>query len=508
MSSDSTKSGNRVRRRQTSRKLFASKSWLLMAPSVVFGLAIAVVALLLVVIPDESNRRLTYEAETYRAMQTGNLVRAKNCLDSLIQLSGDNPRQDYLYQLAMLSAQAGDEDRSIRLLQRLTLPDRPGYGPAHQNLAMLILSQPEPSAESLDEAERHIRSLLETRPNEPTYLKMLAQLEILRKRPEDALKTYGLMLDADPSMGIPMGKILQDLKRDEEAKRLLEQAVSRLKVKLDQDFDSVDTRLQMAEALLLLKQFPEAARVVQQGVTLGDPSNRLSQSMGIVLGRWAASLGNTTEDQHRKLNLLMQGLSINPTNPLLLDEFWKLTMKELGTDPDQIIKLRVMGTDPVVMDMISGLIALRQGKIDDAKKQIASAVKRSPDIAVLLNNFTTVGEFRNESNDKGVELLTILLDLNPDNTNIRENRGLIFVRQQKFQQAVDDLETVVAQNPDKRTVHQALSIAYGKLGKQDLADKHSELAQVLQRNPRAPQKKEATPAQETPATPPPDQPAP
>lgn len=469
-----------------------------MAPSLLFSLAIAIIGILLIVIPDESNRRLNYEAETYRAMQAGNLVRAKNCLDSLIQLSGDNPRQEYLYQLAMLSAQAGDQDRSIRLLQRLTLPDRPGYGPAHQNLASLILSQQQPSEESLEEAERHIRSLLETRPNEPSYLKMLAQLELLRKRPEEALKTYGLMLDADPAIGVPMGKILQDLNREDEAKRLLEQAVSRLKIKLDQNFDNVETRLQMAEALLLLKRFPESTRIVQQGITLGDPTNRLVQSLSIILGRWAASLGNTTEDQHRKLNLLMQGLSLNPTNPLLLNEFWTLTMKELGTDPDQIIKLRVMGTDPAVMDTISGLIALRQGKLDEAQKQISSAIKKSPDLSVLLNNFTTVGEFRNESNEKGLQLLTILLDINPNNTNIRENRGLIYVRQQNFEKAVEDLEKVVAQAPDKRTVHQALSLAYGKLGKKDLADKHGEIASALLRNPRANQKKESE-TTETPA---------
>lgn len=461
-----------------------------MAPSLIFVIMIAVAALLLIVIPDESNRRLSYEAETYRAMNSGNLIRARNCLDSLIQLSGDNPRQEYLYQLAKLSSLAGDQDRSFRLLQRLTLPDRPGYALAHQDLAVMMLSQVQPSEDSLNEAERHIRSLLETRPNDPGYLKLLAQLELTRKRPEDALKTYGLMLDADPSIGVPMGKILLDLKRDEEAKRLLEQAFGRLKVKLDQNFENVDTRLQMAEALLLLKQFPEAARIVQQGITLGDPSDRLSQSMGIVLGRWAASLGTSIDDLHRKLNLLMQGLSISPTNPLLLDEFWKLAMKELGTDPDQIVKLRVLGTNPAVLDTIAGLIALRQNKLDEAKKLIESAVKRSPDLAVLLNNFSTVGEFKNESGSKGVELLSILLDIIPENVNIRENRGLIYLRQEKFAQAAEDLEKVVTVAPEKRTVHQALSIAYGKLGQKEKADEHASIAEALTRNPRVAQKKE------------------
>lgn len=492
MSTDASKSGSRAKRRQTSRKLFASKSWLLMAPSLIFVILIAVAAILLIVIPDETNRRMNYEAETFRAMRSGNLIRARNCLDSLIQLSGDNPREDYLYQLAVLSAQAGDQDRSIRLLQRLTLPGKKGFAQAHQNLALMILNQPQPSEESLDEAERHIGSLLETSPNDPGYLKLLAQLQLTRKRPEDALKTYGLMLDADPSMGVPMGKILLDLKRDEEAKRLLEQALARLKIKLDQNFENVETRLQMAEALLLLKQFPEAARIVQQGITLGDPSDRLSQSMGIVLGRWAASLGTSIDDLHKKLNLLLQGLSISPTNPLLLDEFWKLAMRDLGTDPDQIVKLRVLGTNPAILDTIAGLIALRQNKMDEAKTLIESAVKRSPDLAVLLNNFSTVGEFRNESDTKGVELLSILLNIYPENVNIRENRGLIYLRQEKFAQSAEDLEKVVQVAPEKRSVHQALSIAYGKLGQKDKADEHANIAQALTRNPRLAQKKETS----------------
>lgn len=453
-----------------------------MAPSLGFLVVMIVVGILLIVIPDESNRRLSYEAETYAAMQSGNLVRARNCLDSLIQISGDNPRPEYLYQLAQLSAQAGDQDRSLRLLQRLTLPDRPGYGPAHQDLAVLLLNQQNPTEETLDEAERHIRSLLETRPNDSAFLRMLAQLELARKRPEDALKTYGLMLDADPSMGVPMGRILLELKRDEEGNRLLEQAIGRLRVKLDQNFDNIETRLQLADALLLLKRYQDAARIVQQGITLGDPSNRLVQSMAIVLARWAGSMGNSIEDQHKRLNLLMQGLSVNPTNPLLLDEFWKLTMKDLATDPDQILKLRVLGTNPAILDTISGLLSLRNGKSAEARKLIDAAVKRSPDLFVLLNNVTTIGEFRNESADKGTELLSILLEIDPEKTSIRENRGLIYVRQKKYDKAIEDLEAVVAKLPEKREIHQALSLAYEKVGNKEKSDRHRDLAETLLRS--------------------------
>ena len=70
-----------------------------MAPSLFFMGIIILVGLALIVIPDEANRRTQYEIETYRAISANNIIRARNCLENLIQISGENPKPEYLYQL-------------------------------------------------------------------------------------------------------------------------------------------------------------------------------------------------------------------------------------------------------------------------------------------------------------------------------------------------------------------------------------------------------------------------
>ncbi|MFM7129868.1 MAG: hypothetical protein ACKO0V_10985 [bacterium] len=53
---------------QANRREIVSSRWLMMAPSLVFLGIIFLIALALVAIPDEANRRTAYETETYRAM--------------------------------------------------------------------------------------------------------------------------------------------------------------------------------------------------------------------------------------------------------------------------------------------------------------------------------------------------------------------------------------------------------------------------------------------------------
>lgn len=487
--------------RKASRKMLFNKTWTLMLPSILFLSLIAIFALALIVIPDDVNRRTQYEIETYRAMNVGDYQRARNCLESLIQLSEDNPRQEYLYQLAILSQQVGDGERAFRLLQRLTLPNQPGYNPAHRNLADIFLSQNPPTTASLDEAERHIQALLTQRPDDPEYLQLLARLQLLKKQPEDALKTYGLILERDPSIGIPMAQILLTLKREDEAKTYLNRAKERLQDQLDLNFEDGNTRLKLADTNLLLKDYQQAARILQSGIALGDPNNVFRRGMCIVLAQWADSLSNSIDDLNRRMNLLIQGISLDPTNPMLLDQFWKLAIKDLGQDPNQILKLRVMGANTNVLEAMSGLQSLQSGDVEKATESFRSALKKSPDLAILLNNLSTIGELRSEKNsDISVKLLNILVEISPENANIRENRGMILIRNKQFAEGIKDLESILTDSNNLKAVHIALSDAYSELGNREKADFHKVAAEkidkpnLVQKNENAGEEKNDKPA--------------
>ena len=353
-----------------------SSRWLMMAPSLVFLVIIAIVALALIVVPDEVNRRTQYEAETYRAMSNGDFARARNCLESLIQLSEENPRPEYLYQLAILSQQMGDGERAFRLLERLTIPGKSSYAPAHLNLANAYLSQNPPTITSLAEAQRHIETLLELDKNNMDYVQLKARWQILSKRPEDALKTYESVLAQNASFAIPMAQILFELKRDDEAKRYLTASRTRIQASLDSDFENKQSRLRLADVDLMLKNYDQAARTLQNGMALGDESNQFRQALCLVLARWADSLGTGIEDLNKRMKLTIDGLSMDPTNPYLLDQFWKLTIKDLGKDPNQILRLRVLGANIAVLDAMAALQNLQNGKKEDARVQLMSVMKK------------------------------------------------------------------------------------------------------------------------------------
>lgn len=465
---------------RSSRREIVSSRWLMMAPSLVFLGIIFLIALALIAIPDEVNRRSAYEAETYRAMGNGDYARARNCLESLIQLSEENPRPEYLYQLAMLSQQTGDGERAFRLLERLTLPGKSSYAPAHLNLANLYLSQNPPTIQSLAEAQRHIEALLDLDKNNQEYVSLKARWQILSKRPEDAMKTYESVLAQNAAYAIPIAQILFELKRDDDARRYLTAARSRLQSVLDSDFDNRTVRLQLADVDSLLKNYDRAARTLQSGMALGDESNQFRKALCLVLARWADSLGNEVEDLNKRLRITVEGLTLDPTNPFLLDQFWKLTIKDLGKDPDQILRLRVLGANIAVLDAMAALQKLQTGQKDDARAQLVQVLKKSPDMAVLLNNLSTIGELQNKDKSTfSIDLLSIMHVILPDNMNILENRGLIFVRQEKYAEGLKDLEQALPNSLNKMSIHLALSQAYDKLGNQEKADEHRRIAEQL-----------------------------
>jgi tetratricopeptide (TPR) repeat protein len=457
-----------------------SSRWLMMAPSLVFLGIIAVVALALIAIPDEVNRRSQYEAETYRAMSNGDFARARNCLESLIQISEENPRPEYLYQLALLSQQMGDGERAFRLLERLTIPGKSSYAPAHLNLANAYLSQNPQTITSLAEAQRHIEALLELDKNSMEYVQLKARWQLLSKRPDDALKTYESVLAQNASFAIPMAQILFEQKRDEEANRYLTASRSRIQAALDADYENRQARMRLADVDLMLKNYEQSARTLQNGMALGDESNQFRQALCLVLAKWSDSLGVSIEDLNKRMKLTIDGLTLDPTNPYLLDQFWKLTIKDLGKDPNQILRLRVLGANIAVLDAMAALQNLHNGKKEDARIQLAAVLKRSPDLAVLLNNLSTIGELQNKDKSTfSIDLLTMMHEILPDNKNILENRGMIYVRQAKYAEGLKDLEIALPGSSNKVAIHMALSESYDKLGNKEKADEHRKIAERL-----------------------------
>ncbi|MBE9191979.1 tetratricopeptide repeat protein [Gloeocapsopsis crepidinum LEGE 06123] len=89
----------------------------------------------------------------------------------------------------------------------------------------------------------------------------------------------------------------------------------------------------------------------------------------------------------------------------------------------------------------------RQGETSEAWDAYQQVLAQEPNNQLALQSVGTLGGFRPEWQARGIEALTTLLSLNPNDTEARAQRALLYGYQGRFAEALADYQTVLANNP-------------------------------------------------------------
>lgn len=89
----------------------------------------------------------------------------------------------------------------------------------------------------------------------------------------------------------------------------------------------------------------------------------------------------------------------------------------------------------------------RQGLISEAWQTYQNVLAQDPNNQLALKAVGLLGTYRSEWQVRGIEALTTLLNLNPNDTEARGFRGLLYNYQQQFAEAVADYQIVLQTNP-------------------------------------------------------------
>ncbi|PPS41471.1 tetratricopeptide repeat protein [Chroococcidiopsis sp. TS-821] len=89
----------------------------------------------------------------------------------------------------------------------------------------------------------------------------------------------------------------------------------------------------------------------------------------------------------------------------------------------------------------------RQGEISDAWDTYQQVLAQEPNNQLALKSVGLLGSYRPEWQVSGIEALTTLLSLNPNDTEARAQRALLYGYQGRFAEALADYQTVLANNP-------------------------------------------------------------
>jgi Flp pilus assembly protein TadD len=127
-----------------------------------------------------------------------------------------------------------------------------------------------------------------------------------------------------------------------------------------------------------------------------------------------------------------------------------------------------------------GLYYSMQGRLEDARRELSSALALAPGNTELHNNLGVVYR-KLGAYDLAVGEYTTVLKLAPDDAMARYNLGNLYLSQGRFPEAIREYETAVKLIPDYDEVHNNLGIAYQKSGR--INDAIREFSRALQINP-------------------------
>ncbi len=399
----------------------------------------------------------------------------------------DGERDETLARLAVTAQRLGDEDRVMVLLDRLAPLERPVHGPAHLWKAQLLLLRPL-DFETLVLAETQLLHALRADPNTPETHALLGRIYMMLGQSEDAVEHLTAAVKDLPQYTLTLARACTLTGEIEKAERYGTAAQTMYREATEDDPTNVEHRIQWAEATTFLEQFPEAVRILQQGIALSD-DHRCRQALAAVCVAWSDALERQdVVDRSRQFRLLAEGLKANPHEPALFHRILlvlrQAEQQTAGTARDFLHSMLVNGEATALVHLLLATDAGDRGEDQAAIHHLELAWELDPSMTVAANNLAWHLARQDPPDlEAALSLVDALAERWPDVGHFRDTRGQIYAKMGRWKEALVDLEAALPELVDYRPLHVTIAQVYSELGMEELAAKHRETAESLPDRP-------------------------
>jgi tetratricopeptide (TPR) repeat protein len=495
--------------------LFWCEAWCFTRPrrALLLSLPAVLVSAGVIAVPIvQSTRSEEVLAATYReaaedALKRRDMGAAEVYVPKLVQL--DPTSSETRFAMARWVEQKGDHVRAQQLLAELAPDDASGYPAALFGRAQQMLRQ----TRTFDRAAReslvhHLRESLKWSEGRETASMLLADICAAQQQFREAAAHLEPLVSRRPELHLKLAKLYATMGDQTRARHEIREAAGCFREHLDQDASDVRARLLLAQSQAMLGDFAsaesgllECLREVEGGGDLrsavaagsGDPRRTVEEvacgEAGVVC-RALSQLYVAMYDQHRQsdqkeigvqLDLLQKSLRFGPNDPETLTRLAALAVnseQDSSLARDLLQDALARGQTPATVHLILGTHAAVNSRWKEARLHLEQAQRMNARTPALLNNLAWVLA-HDEPADLGqaVRLADAAVELAPDHPEIRQTRGTILVRLERWEEAVTDLELAIGKLTDRPHLHELLAQAYSHLGDDDLAGKHRQLAQ-------------------------------
>lgn len=459
-----------------------SRPYASLAPASLF-VAVAMAVLFGVIYQREAykvwGRTAKYRQVVDASLASRDFKTAGVALGTLIDLDPEDVT--YRYQFATVQEGIGNQENANEWIRRLAF--KKSYGPAALKLLQrdYDLSKFDKWTDAQKEEYRTLATIATKNLSGNDLLAaktLLAQYLLGTGAYQEALRYYAELAERKPEFALTTA-ILSNQFGDQKQKAFFgEQAIRFYEEKLRDAGSNVPLRLELAKALMLMQREEAAAQTLEAGYQITKDES-LRVAAGEALALWSIRLGEEGTDANtliRRLKLVESALLLAPNNGAVIEATVNLVLECRKNENQEIRLVRaalLKGISPIGAHFIQGTLALFDGNFDEAKTHLEIASKHGAQMPGILNNLAVAMAGMPDANlEQALELSNAALKQLPNHPYIRETRGQILIKLERWEAAIADLEVSLAATELHPQIYPSLAKAYRALGNESLAKEY------------------------------------
>lgn len=472
----------------------ASRRWrkiLPAAPAVVVALSITGTCLWTYSRPADLQPR--YLQALTGAVDQDETESAQRYANKLVSLgAGERPEVQWIGTL--IDIRQGRLQQAQTSLEQLAPSQSTGYPYAHLYVAKRLAAGSDIDNETAELLKHHLHAASTIPAEQPWIANLLSQIYLAQDDFNSATQQLKQIVSRQPATWMVIAKIKQQQGETDAAKKAFASAAEHFAENVSNDPSDDSSRIMLAQATLQTEGFRAAETILLTGLRRNPEAETMRAALASLYLHQADTLrqsetnnGSTTA---AALQLIERALKLAPNHPVAMQRLLGF-LDDSGfakEQADQILgELLASGNATATAHLLLATRAMLTGDDDTARLHMELGYKKDPNLPVLLNNLAWLVA-RQEQPDLeealGYAEKAIML-IGTDTAGverIRDTRGHILIKMQRWQAAIDDLESAlpVLNDRAKLATHQALATAYRALGQAEIAAAHDKQVAALE----------------------------
>lgn len=430
--------------------------------------------------PSGTYRRLMVEAAEAENFDTARLLG-----DAALSR---NPRSvDLVFDRAVVEERAGDLEQARRVMaygaRELESPTAALWLAERVGDRNKISSWP---AARQDEYAEWLDIALRLEPENNLARKALADLLRVQNRFREAYDTLLPLAQTDSDANYILVILEKELGMQEQALQRAKQMLKTHLLLLEDVPQHLEARIQSASLFVFLAEPDNALNLLTDGLRFAkDPASmaRLRRSVAdahVLVSQRLAQTNTSPSGVMARFEHLRLAVDFDASSRAVIDAVTQACVDAEASDNQELAILKeaiVRGVSPDASHFILGTLALNENDFATAMHHLEIAVQSNPQLPGLLNNLAyAMCQQDGADLEKALAMSNAAARTSAGNAYVRETRGQILIKLERWSEAVADLEFALTESTLRALVRPSLAIAYDNLGQDELADRHRLLA--------------------------------